>query len=173
MRFLKRRRVVLILASKKGQFLQVALAIVIILVMAIVSVFVFQASDSLNDSFQQDVTLTNESKATYDSLNTAYPSLFDGIIMLVFVGLWVLSMVVAFNSDSNPLLLFISLFIIAALAVVGMILNNVWVSVYDSSESGGFAQQFPMTNFLLDKYLLVVLVMGFSCLYIGITRVSG
>jgi hypothetical protein len=159
--------------DKRAQYVQLALTIVVLFVFVIIAVFVYQASSQINDAIQVDDSMSVESKETLDSINTSYPSVFDGIGMFVFVGLWIFSLVLAYYSSSNTVMIFISLFVIAALAIVGMVLNNVWVSVYDDADTGSFAASFPMMNFIFSNYLLVVIVMGVTTLIVGVTRGGG
>lgn len=51
--------------------------------------------------------------------------------------------------------------------IVGGILSNAWEEITDESEVSSLVTEFPMTDFILNNYLLVVGVIGFSAL-IGI-----
>lgn len=159
--------------NKKGQFAQIIVAVVLLALFLFGAVFVYQASDMINSEIQNDAEFSNEAKTQLNDLNTTYPSLFDGIGMFVFVGLWIFCLVSAYYSDSNPLWLIVALFIIASLGVVGMILNNVWGEIETDATMVSYAASFPMMSFLLSKYLLVVIFMGFSSVMVALYKNQG
>lgn len=159
--------------NKKGQFVQLIVSVVMIVLFMIIALFGSQISDNINSAIQADSEIDSEAKVKINELNNTYPSLFDGIGMLVFVGLWIFCLASAYNSDSNPLWLVVALFIIAALGVVGMILNNVWTTFETDSVMSVYTQEFPMMSFLLSRYLMVVLAMGFTTVMVAVYKNQG
>lgn len=153
--------------------MQVILLIVLVFGLAVVYVFTSQAMSGINDSLQADVELSNSSKATMQAATDSYASTFDSIIVFVLVGLWILCLIMAYNSGDNPVLAIFSIIIIAALAVVGAILSNAWEEMSTDSELSTFANDFPMTGYVLDHYMTVVLVIAFSTLMVGVSRSGG
>ena len=160
----------MVFEGKQGQFVQVILLIVIVFALLLVYVFTSQAFSGINDSFQADQSLTNESKAQLQSSVDAYPSTFDGIVVFVLVGLWILCLIFAYNAGSNPVLGVFAFLIIAALAVVGAILSNAWEDISEDSAMSSFASDFPMSSYILNHYVVVVLVVGFSSFMVGLSR---
>ena len=79
----------------------------------------------------------------------------------------------AYNSGSSPMLMVVAIFIIVAIGFAGMILSNMWDSISSDANFSSTASELPMTDFLLQNYLLVILVMGFSTLIVGFSQRGG
>lgn len=159
--------------NKKAQYVELTVTLVFIIAFVLVAIFVYQAFSEVNDDIQADAEFSTESKATVADLENSMPSLFDGIGILILVGMWVVSLVVAYNSDGNPLMVIIALFIVVALGFVAMVLSNTWAEVYNDDETASFAVDFPIMNYVFENYLVVIVIMCFSVLLVGVYRGGG
>jgi hypothetical protein len=159
--------------SKRGQYVQLAFLVVILFAIGIIYLALQMATEDINTSLQGEADFGAEAQAAMQSQTDSTGSVFDSSIAIVLVGVWLLCMGLAYNSQGSPLLLVVALFIIVALGFVGMILSNSWE---EFSESGGFtdvADSYPITNFVLTNYLIFVIVLGFTTLLVGMSRGGG
>lgn len=159
--------------NKKGQLIELVIGSVFLLIFAVIALVMYSASNELNNAVQADNTLDADTKNMSNNLNTAYPNIFDGLVGLLFVGVWLLVIVAAFNANSNPFFLIVGIIALVAIGFVGMISNNVWNDLILNPEFSTLAVDFPITNFLVNQYLLLVLVMGFSGLVVAYRSGSG
>ena len=161
--------------NKIGQqaWIGLLLAVPLVIVLVIVAIFSYNVLQDFNTDNQADTTSSVESKAATASITSSFPSLFDGLIVLMVVIMWIFCLYSAYNSENNPIMLVISFFLIVALGVVAMFLNNVWNEIASDDTLSSVATQFPLTNVLLQNYLVVVLVMGFSTLIVSFANRGG
>lgn len=128
----------------------------------------------MNTEITTDNGYTNESVAAMTTTTNNYSNVFDGIGMLIFVGLWILSMIFAYNGSNHPFLAFLAIFIVVIVAVVGMILSNTWEDISTDADISDSANGFPMVSFVLTNYLTFVIVVGLTMvlsLFLGARQV--
>lgn len=131
------------------------------------------ATEDINSAVQSEPDMSVESKSAMQGQADATGSTFDSGIAIILAGVWLLCLGLAYNSQGSPLLLVIALFVIAALALVGMILSNSWSEFVGAGGFSDVVDSYPITNFILTHYLIFVLVMGFSTVIVGISRGGG
>lgn len=151
-----------ILNSKKGWFAQAIIGIVVIFVLILIYSLTFIAQSTINDELQTDKTLSNQSKGVMQDQTDSYPLVFDSASAFVAVFIWIFVMALAYKGASNPLFVVVAFVVIAALAFVGALLSNVWHEVDSDAGINSFTSEFPFGGFLLDHYLVFVLVLLFS-----------
>ena len=115
--------------------------------------------DSLNDSSNPAV---NESLASLDVVKNDFPSVFDGVILIVFIGLWIFALVSAFFIDTHPMFFILTVVLLVAVFLVAAIVGNVGEGLLSEDEFSGVVGDFPITSWLLSNFLLVMLFVGFS-----------
>lgn len=147
--------------------------IVFIFAMILVSLFVFKANDEINTAIQASPALSNESKQVTANVNSSFPGVMDSMVAFAFMGLWLLALFMAYNSGGSPVLVIFSIIIIAFMAVAAMILSNIWSDVSSEASLSSYASSFPITNFLLNNYLVVFIVVGFSVVMVLASRGGG
>lgn len=166
----KKRKVVLILTfNNRGQqaWIGLLLAVPLVIVLVIVAIFSFNVLDDFNTDNQADASSSAESKTATASVTASFPNLFDGLIILMVVIMWIFCLYSGYNAANNPVMLIVGIFLIIALAVVSMFLNNVWDEINTDATTGSVAALFPLTNVLLQNYLVVVIVMASSTLIVS------
>ena len=154
--------------NKKGQIAALLIGMVLVIVFALISVFSWKALDGINDEFQLSTDLDNTSKESLNNITTSFPSVFDGLILMVIVAVWFLCMVFSWQSSDNPLLAVLGFVLLGILMLISMVLSNVWSDVTTSDPSIGGA--FPLTSFFLSNYLMIILIMGASIMMITLSR---
>jgi hypothetical protein len=164
---------VLIGKNKKGQWLQLFIAIPVLFIFMLVVVFMNKVGAEFSSEIQNSSDFTNQSKSVLQTNVNAQPSIFDGIGALVIIGLWLAAMVAAYAVDSHPLWGVMAIFLIAGLGVASMILANAWEEMSDDGQLSGYAEDYPVMNFFFSNYLILTLVMSFSTLWVLLYRGSG
>jgi hypothetical protein len=161
------------LKFKKGQMVQLALGVVLIFALLIVFVALNLVTKTVNTSIQAETDISTEAKAVSADVSASYDNVFDQGLMMVLVGIWLLVMALAYVGANNPLFLVVAVLVLASLGFVGMILSNGYSEFSSDVDVAAFAADFPMSNFILNNYLVVVLVIGFSGVIVYLYRSVG
>lgn len=167
---IKRERFLGFCRNKRGQFIQMAVFIVIFLVLGFIFVASNLAGNKINTMIQADSTMSSEAKSVMQANVDSQPFVFDSGAALVVIIVWLVCLGLAYNAASNPFMFVAAIFMILALGFAGMVMSNTWDAFYNDSGINSSASQFTMTNFLLQHYLIVILVMGFSTLMVFLYR---
>ena len=158
--------------AKKGQVALwiVLVGMVLVLTFAFVNLFVYKTFNEINTDFQADATFNNESKAVMQDMNDRYPATFDALTLVIVVGFFLFSLVAGYFSNSHPALIPVFFIIAVVLGLVSMILSNTWSEVVSDPELAVTLTSFPITNWVLSNYLLVIGAGMFSALIVMFMR---
>jgi len=140
-------------------------AFVLLVVFLFAFVMVNMWGDTLLDEFTTEFSNENytaEAQTALAVTSNTYGGGIDSIGMLVLVGLWILSLVLAYNSSSHPMLGVLTVILVGIIGLVGMLLSNSWDEISTDADFSSAASSFPMLDWVLDHYLVFVLVIGFT-----------
>jgi hypothetical protein len=143
------------------------------LVAGIIFLVLSNFANDINDAVQLEPDISVEAKVVSEEQAGATSGFFDSAVVIVFVGVWLLCLGLAYNSGSSPMLMVVAILVIVALGFTSMILSNTWDDLAGDESFSATRDTLPMTGFLLDHYLLVCLTMGFSTLVIGVSKGGG
>lgn len=147
--------------SKANVGLNILFVTILLLVFSMVGVLTYQVFDSLNSDIQNDDSLSDTTKETVGDVHERYPGTIDGAFATIFALFIILFAVLGHFSNSSPVLLIIPLIVLVATLVVAGIFSNTWETFTDDS-SITFESSFPITDFVLDNYLVTILVAAVS-----------
>lgn len=152
--------------SKKGQmaFFIILLGVVLIFVYAVVNMFTYKVFDELNTDIQADASLDAGTKAVVDDLNTRFPETFDNALLMIVIGFFLLSVAVGYFGYEHPALIVLFIVIAAILMLVAMQISNTWDEISNDAELTGMQANFPISDWVLDNYLMVIGSCVFACL---------
>lgn len=142
--------------------LEFILLVVAIFVFVIVSFFAYRIFNDVNQDFQQDPTLSNESKLLMQSHETRFPKVFDGLIILFFAFSWLLLLVALYMADAHPIFLIVAFVLIIFMIILCMIFGNAYEELVSEDGLTGVSASFPMTNFIMSNMLIVSILIAFS-----------
>lgn len=153
--------------SKTGQ---ASVSPIITFVLLVVFLFGFLMINvwggTIVDEFVPEITTakgyTNESVDLITQADSNYDSLFDSIGVFVLIGLWILTFVLAYNSSNSPMLGVLAIILVVIVSLVGMILSNAWDDISSESDLSTAAGNMPMLDYILDNFLLFIIVIGMT-----------
>lgn len=155
----------LVLNSKRGNvFADSVTVLVILFAFGLGIMVIYPALFDINTAVQADNQLSNVTKTTVDDFTTRYPSIFDGAFVMIVGLLWVAAIVLSVTVDSNPAFLGIIIISLIVVLLLGNILAETYSDVVSTDGLTTLATTFPMTNFILNNLLGVILVIGASIL---------
>ena len=152
----------LILEDSKGSVVDGIGWIIILLVLGLMVPIGMQITSGINTQFQGlDDNLVNhsQSKNIMGSLNNDYPSLFDGIFFMIFIGIVLVSIVLALSIKTNPAFFFISIIAIVIIIILAGIFANVYATYAESAQVAQFEDDFPIMNFIFDNLVFMIVVL--------------
>ena len=153
--------------DKKGNMvIGMVLVLVMVFVAGITAVFMDNIVEEINVDIQSDDSFGNESKTIISNHEERYNGTADGMIAFILAGLWILVLVFAFIGTDHPIMYVFLVLIIIIIALVGGILSNSWDDLINESEFSDASSEFPITNFILSNFLLVIIIIGFSALMV-------
>jgi len=145
--------------KKKGQnaIIDGIFFIIIIIVFGIVALLGYQSFSEIKDDIRDDVTL-NESKDAITEVESRYPSLFDGLILIVFMGMWLAGIATAMMSESHPFVFGLTMVLIVFVIIAGVMLGNFYEELFEDEDLNTMPTTFPVTNWLLTHMLQLGIV---------------
>lgn len=155
--------------GKKGNAIADTLLIVIVLGML---PFVLLYGKSMVSDITSEITIangwSNETVEITNDLNDDYGSLWDGIFIFVFVGLWLASLAFAFLLDSHPIFMILTVLAMVGVLIVAGEIGNTYETFIgsDGTIEAIATTNFPMMNALLNNWLIVAVVVGFSLIIV-------
>lgn len=149
--------------NRRGNvFTDTIVVIVLLTIFAIVFVSGNKILVDINTDMQLDSDLSPEAKQAMATVNDQYVILFDGTFLTLLVLLWVVTIVASFKIDTHPIF-FIFVFILLAIAIyIGGEMSNAYQELMQDEDLAVSASQFTMTNILINHYIMVVMIIGFS-----------
>lgn len=116
----------------------------------------------VNDQFQASPDISTEGKAIMSNTNTRMTTWLDGVFLTVFIGLYIGSLILAFQIDSHPIFFPISIIIFIILIIVSAVLGNTFYQFAADSQITPYAEGFTIIPFAMNHFVQIILVMGFG-----------
>jgi hypothetical protein len=152
-----------VFASKKANsILDTIFFAVIVVVIGIVGFFAYYLFSEMNADIQSSDVLNPVAEAELQALETSSPTLFDGIFILVVVGVWIAVIAFSYFIEANPLLYGL-IFIIGIAMVFVAISFAEWAQDIESDpEFIAISSNMPLTFAILTNFPIYIIVILFS-----------
>lgn len=154
--------VVLVISNRGQTILDMLLVIVMLFIVALGSLFGYKILSEMNSDIQDDDDIAQVAKDDLNGLTTNYPQFMDNAFVLMLALLWVALIVTAFLVDSHPVFFIITVVLLVFVFIVAMIISNAYQDVRAEEELVDASSGFPMTNWVFDNLLVIVIAMGFT-----------
>jgi hypothetical protein len=148
--------------NKTGSFFDILYIGVFVFVVAIMVTVGWMIQSRINTEWQAKTELGTTSQEIMQSTTTRYVALWDGVFLTIFVGLYLGSLILAYNVDINPIFFFLSLLIMGVIVVVMAILGNSWYAFANNSEMSGYIDDFVIIPYVMANYVKILVVMAFG-----------
>ena len=147
---------------KKGNIVMNSIMfIIVIVVMGLVSLFIWVAWDELADDIKEDVDVA-EADEIVDEVTDRYPSMIDGLILLIFLGMWIFGVAASYFSESHPFLFGLMMILIVFVIIAGAMLSNFYEELFEDEELSTIGADFPVTHWILTHLMIISIVMAIS-----------
>jgi len=150
-------------SNKRGQTVfDTIMVIIVLFILALAAIIGSIVFSGVNDDVQADTTLSNQTKTTMSTINDNYTNWFDAAILGALIFFWALLLITSFLIDTHPVFFIVTVLLLMAVFVVSMIISNAYVEITTDSDMSAFSVQFPLTNFIMNNLLIIIIVIGLS-----------
>ena len=133
----------------------------------------FIISDNINTAFQGIPDLPSEGKTSMNNFNNRFPTVMDYSFLTIVAGTLAGMLVLVWFLPVNPIVFFISMMVVALLAAVGGYLANAWIGMAADTVLGASISNFPVIDYVLSHYLVVILIFGFLTIIVFFAKPGG
>lgn len=153
------------LIFRKGNIvMDIIVFLIVIVIFSMVVLFGWQAFSEVNTDIQNDLQL-NESIAAMEEVETRYPSVFDGLFMLIFLGFWAAGIISAMMSEQHPVIFGFMMIAVIFVLIASAMLANYFEETYQNEELNTLTDDFPMTNWVMIHLLELTIAMALSIVF--------
>lgn len=158
-----RKRKALASSGKKGNAVVDTITVVVsIFVFVLIIYFGSKVFSDFRDDVNTEDSLSNESIDLINTQEARYNSLFDGLFITFLILIWALVIVASFTIDANPIFFIFTVVLLLIVLFISLILGNAYEEINQESSLAGVSAGFPMTSFVWEHILLVIIVIAFS-----------
>ena len=144
--------------------MDIMMVVFVLIGMAILGLIAHNMLKDLNDDIQADDSINADVKATSQTLQTGFPTWMDNAFLFATVLLWVFVIISSFVVDTHPAFLIVTIILLIFAFIAAMLLSNTFEELTQDSEYAGLNTQFPITYWIMNHLLTIVIIMGGSVL---------
>lgn len=147
--------------------------LVVIFIFAIIAMLAFKFFTEMKPSIYEELP-GNESKQLMDDMETRYPSVFDGLVVFLFVLLWAFVIVASFWIDSHPIFFILSFILIVFVVIAAAIMGNFYEELFTDTDLSTLVASFPSTYWIMSHimYLTIAIAVSILLALYGKSRLS-
>jgi hypothetical protein len=150
--------------KKANAVLDSATVLVWLLIIAILFFVGYKVYDNIQPVLLPQVNSSVVATNTLTETHDRYPTIFDGLFIFVFIGLWTLAIVGAFMIDSHPIFMVFAIILLVFIVIASVFMQNYWENFQDSEFISSVSASFPMTSFIMSHLVIIIVVIGMSIL---------
>lgn len=152
--------------NNKANVIDVLWIAVFMFVVGISFIIGYMFFGSVNNQLQDMDNIAPVSKTILDNTNNRFVAWFDGAFLVIMVGLFLGSVILAFQIDSHPIFFPISIIIFIIQIIITAVLANSFTTIMQDSNLVAYANEFVIIPFVMANYIKILLVLGFALAWI-------
>lgn len=161
---MKRKKQIFGSCKKGNVFTESLIYIVSIFIIILVMVFSVKLFKGINPTFQTQDTITQQSKDMLNNVDNYIPTLFNNLILMIIILLWITVIVFSFLIDSHPIFFVVGFFLLMISLIVGMFIGNVYNNIAESEALSETMSYFTVANWFFTHIHIVMVLVGASIL---------
>jgi hypothetical protein len=147
---------------KKGSFFDILYLVVFTFVLGLVITIGWVVYSSINAEWQTHAELGTTSKDIMQAGNDKFISVFDGVFLVMLVGLYLGALILAYMVDINPVFFFLSLFMMAVIVIISAAMGNAWYYYANNPTLASYVDDFTIIPFVMGRSVFIFTVMAFG-----------
>lgn len=148
--------------KKANAVLDTAMVIVVLVIFGLLTIFTWNIWQDLKPSLDASFNESVEAQAAVDVIETRYPSLFDGLFLFIFIGLWITTLIASFMIDTHPIFFIVSFILLIIVLVSAVYIGNFYEEIVTTDSMGDSYTYFPAMHHVLSNLLIYAIVIGAS-----------
>jgi hypothetical protein len=135
----------------------------------IISMLSYQAFTDMKGELLGDLG-SNESIKVVNDIDTRYPDVFSGFVVLVLIGFWAFAMVSAYISNDHPILFIFMMILMVFVLISSMMLGNFYEEFFDDAEYSGLTASFAIPDFIMTHIMEISIGVLISSLLVAYAK---
>lgn len=142
--------------NKKGGVPDGIFYLIALFAVAMISITGFMIFDKINTNMQGSNAISNQGKTLMNDLHGKYVGLIDSAFLMIFVGVFVGTIVGVWFIKTHPALFWIMIPIFAFIIFLGAVYGNVFYAITDDTAFTESASQFTIIPFIFNNYVYII-----------------
>ena len=138
--------------------------IVGIFIIILVMIFGIKLFHSINPILQTTDTINADSKTFLNKMDNNLPTLFNNMILMTIILLWIATIIFSFVIDTHPVFFIIGFFLLMISLIVGLLLGNVYNNLMENQGISDTASQLSIATWFFSNMHIVMVLVGMSIL---------
>jgi len=159
--------------NKTGSFADMLYLMVFLFLCGIVLSVGWLIYSRINTEWQTHTELGTESLQIMQNTTDKYVETYDGIFLVLMIGLYLGALILAYNVDINPIYFFLSLFMVAVIGIVAAVLGNAWYMYANNGIMSEYVNDFTIIPFVMANYVQILVVMTFGLVAVMYAKTRG
>lgn len=109
-----------------------------------------------NDAIQADDTFTDSIKSDVQYRSGEYASVWDNVIFLTFIALWLVALMASFLINTHPVFYVIAILSFVFVVIIGGVLAIFIDDIVNDAELSPYTEGFPKTLFIVENLVAVL-----------------
>lgn len=162
----------MIFHKKSNVVLNSIVFIIVLFSVSIISLFIWKAWSDLSPYIREDID-SIEAEGIIDEVDNRYPSVIDGLVLFIFMGMWIFGMAASYFSESHPFLFGIMFIAVVFVIIAGAMLGNFYEELFEDEDISTITSDFPKIHWIMTHMLLIGIVIASSMALIYFGRSTG
>ena len=150
------------LNSKGNVGAEIIIIVCLMFVFAVTTLFTYSFFTDLLDDAIADEDISASATAPTEGFHAQYPSIFDTGYIIILIALWIGAVVSAFQIDTYPIFIGISVFALIIVLIVPPIIGNTYEETFDDETTVGLSDSFPGMFYIMTHILEISIFIGAS-----------
>lgn len=135
----------------------VAVIVILLIVWSITSLLGNFALKEITEDFVNDNSTDAYAKENLQQTAESYPKTMDSSYLVILIIAWIGVVIASLNALEHPIFFVVAIIFIAALLFVGAVLSNFYGEIASDEALAESASDFPVSYFVSNKMVLVIL----------------
>lgn len=146
----------------------------VLIFMVAASMFaIYMVMDEINTAWQTAPGVPAVAKTASADFHSRAPAAMDYFLLTGLLGVFAFVLLLVWFIDINPIFFFVMLIVVAILAGIAGYFSNAWEMMAQDVNIGAAIANFPITNFIMGHYLVIIGLFGFVATIVFLAKPGG
>lgn len=151
--------------GRKGFAVDLFLTVVLLFVVAIAAVVAWYFMGQIDVAFRNETQISSTISGKFTASTNVLDNTFDAVVLTLLIGIVISLAGISYVLRTNPVMFMLVWLVTIIVGAVAGYLSNAWVNVTSGVLSTS-VNNFPITEFLMQNYMIITIVNAFLMLII-------